>query len=247
MTTRRQVAIITGSGFAAFGGEAGGSAVSTRFGLPSSPIRHLDYDSHRVLVLARHGDAHDIPPHAINYRANLAALKLLGADAVIALNTVGVIPARPYPGQLAVPRQLIDYTWGRPHSVYDGGAGGLEHVDFTEPFSAELRRALLAAAESAGVVCHDGGVYGVTQGPRLETASEVDRYERDGVDLLGMTAMPEASIARELDLEFACLSLIVNLAAGRGDQAIHADIEASLLTAKLQAMQVLKRFFAHET
>ncbi len=244
MSEPARYAIIAGSGFADFGAEAPARAVATRFGAPSAPIRRLDYDALEVLLLARHGEHHDIPPHRINYRANLKALKLLGAEAVIALNTVGVIPARPYPGQLAVPQQLIDYTWGRPQTLFDGGAEGLDHVDFTEPFSDDLRRALIAAAADAEVECHDGGVYGVTQGPRLETAAEVDRFERDGVDFLGMTAMPEAALARELGLGYACLSLIVNRAAGRGAAAIHDDIEASTLTAKLGAVRVLKRFFA---
>lgn len=248
-TGSRRFAVIAGSGFSGFGADGGGIChrALTRFGEPSAPVRTVRYGSHSVLMLARHGDDIGIPPHRINYRANLVALKELGADSVIALNTVGVIPARLYPGQLAVPAQLVDYTWGRQHSIYDGGEAGLDHIDFTVPFSEPLRRSLLAAAEVAEVECHDGGVYGVTQGPRLETASEVDRFERDGIDFLGMTAMPEASLARELDLAYACLSLLVNRAAGRGEAAIHADIEASTLTAKLQAMRVLKQFFARET
>jgi len=237
-------AIVAGSGFAAFGGEDAGRTLSTRFGEPSSPLRRIDFGGTRVTVLARHGDRHDIPPHAINYRANLAALRLAGVDTVIAINTVGVIPMRLHPGHLAVPHQIVDYTWGRAHTMFDGGDAGLDHIDFTEPFTAPLRQALLAAASAAGADIHDGGVYGVTQGPRLETAAEVDRYERDGVDFLGMTAMPEAALAREAGMDYACLSLIVNRAAGRGDTAIHADIEASILSAKMQAMRVLKQFFS---
>lgn len=253
-TTRsRQFAVIAGTGFAAFGidgkddGADNRQRVATRFGEPSAPIGSVIYGEHSVLMLPRHGDDIGIPPHRINYRANLCALKLLGADSVISLNTVGVIPARLYPGQLAVPEQLVDYTWGRSHTVFDSDQVRFEHVDLTDPFSEPLRRSLLAAAKSAEVECHDGGVYGVTQGPRLETSGEVDRYERDGVDFLGMTAMPEASLARELELDYACLSLIVNRAAGRGEVTIHADIEASTLTAKLQVMRVLKQFFARET
>ncbi len=248
-TVSRQFAVIAGSGFQGFGVDGAGTCrrVVTRFGEPSAPIRTVTYGEHSVLMLARHGDDIGIPPHRINYRANLAALRGEGADSIIALNTVGAIPADLYPGQLAVPAQLIDYTWGRQQSIYDGAGAALDHIDFTQPFSESLRQALLAAAKDAEVGCHDGGVYGVTQGPRLETAGEVDRFERDGVDFLGMTAMPEASLARELGLEYACLSLIVNRAAGRGEAAIHADIEASTLTAKLQAMRVLKRFFSRET
>ena len=242
----RRFAIIAGSGFESFGDDEG-REVETRFGAPSSPVRSLTYGSRSVLMLARHGDGFDVPPHRINYRANLTALRSEGADAVIALNTVGVIPARLHPGQLAVPDQLVDYTWGREHTVHDGGDVALDHIDFTEPFSAGLRTALLDAAREADVGCHDGGVYGVTQGPRLETAAEVDRYERDGIDFLGMTAMPEAALARELEMEYACLALLVNRAAGRGEAPIHADIEASMMTAKLQAIRVRKRFFSRET
>ncbi|MFQ5982848.1 MAG: S-methyl-5'-thioinosine phosphorylase [Woeseiaceae bacterium] len=241
--SRKRFAIITGTGFSSFGGEAEGRQVTTAYGPPSGPVRQLSYGAETVFVLGRHGDDLAIPPHRINYRANLMALKLVGADSVIAVNTVGVIGARRYPGQLAVPDQLIDYTYGRDHSIYDGDSATLNHVDFTEPFSAGLRQAILAAARAAEVECHDGGVYGATQGPRLETAAEVDKFERDGVDYLGMTAMPEAVVARELGLRYACLSLIVNRAAGRGDGAIHEDIEANTLSAKMQAIKVLKHFF----
>ena len=252
-------ALIAGSGFAGFGvaedehGHSSGQEardVLTPYGAPSAPIRSTLHSGHDVLMLARHGDDIGIAPHRINYRANLAALRKLGATTVIALNTVGVIPARLYPGNLAVPDQLIDYTWGRSHTLYDDAGNTeqpLDHIDFTQPFCGSLRTALLAAARDEDVECHDGGVYGVTQGPRLESRAEVDRFERDGVDFLGMTAMPEAALARELGLSYACLSLLVNRAAGRGDTSIHADIEASTLSAKMQAMRVLKRFFARET
>ncbi len=238
-----QYAIIAGSGFDGFGDGSIAREVTTRFGSPSAPLRELSYDVHTVLMLARHGDACDIAPHCINYRANLLALHLNRVSHVIALNTVGAIPAEVHPGQLAIPNQLVDYTWGRKHSIYEGGDLGLDHIDFTEPFSEELRQELLAAADAADVRCHDGGVYGVTQGPRLESVAEVDRFERDGIDYLGMTAMPEASIARELGMDYACLSLVVNAAAGRGEGSIHDDIEASTQTAKMQAFKVLKQLF----
>ena len=237
-------ALIAGSGFGSFANDAPVRPVTTRFGLPSAPVRELRYSEQSVFVLLRHGERHEFPPHRINYRANLQALKLLGATHVISLNTVGAIDARYEPGQLAVPDQLIDYTWGRVHTLYDDAQPGFDHVDFSEPFSAGLREALVAAAGRADAICHDGGVYGVTQGPRLETAAEVDRCERDGVHLLGMTAMPEAVLARELDMQFAVLSLIVNQAAGRGSQSIHADIEDNTMNAKMQAMRVLQQFFS---
>jgi len=184
-----------------------------------------------------------LPPHVINYRANLLALKELGAELVIALNTVGVVSDKREPGQLAVPDQIIDYTWGRAHSIYDEEIADFAHIEFTEPFAPSVREALLAAADAAGVDCFDGGVYAATQGPRLESAAEVDRLERDGADYIGMTAMPEASLAHELELDYACLSLIVNRAAGRGEMPIHEDVESSTLAARTQAMRMLKQFF----
>lgn len=242
MPATRQYAIIAGSGFRSFGDDSAGTVVSTKYGDPSGPVRELQYDQHTVYLVPRHGDDLLIPPHAINYRANLAALKILKVDCVIAMNTVGVITPDLHPGQIAVPDQLIDYTWGRKHSIYDG-VDSIDHIDFTAPFSTRLRSDLLSAASSAEVKVHDGGVYAATQGPRLETAAEVDRLERDGADYIGMTAMPEAALARELGMEYACLSLIVNYAAGRGEQPIHDDLEAGTMTAKMQAMKVLRVFF----
>ncbi len=240
---RGRRAIIAGSGFAALGDEAPRLTVSTRYGRPSSAIRRRRFGAEDVYVLLRHGEAHDIAPHAINYRANLKALSLIGVTTVIAINTVGSIARGVRPGQLAVPSQLIDYSWGRVHSIYDEPCANLDHVDFTRPVAEGLRQQLLRAARQVGAHCHDGGVYGVTQGPRLETAAEVDRYERDGVDYLGMTGMPEAGIARELGLDYAMLSLVVNVAAGRGARAIHEDIEVSTASARRAALAVLDSFF----
>ena len=240
--SRRQFAIIAGSGFRSLGEGSQARSIQTEYGPPSGAIRELGYDDQTVYLLPRHGEDLLIPPHAINYRANIKALEQLGVDCIVAMNTVGVITGGLHPGQLAVPDQLIDYTWGRAHSFFDGG-DSLDHIDFTSPLSAEVRRALLRAADAAGVPVHDGGVYAATQGPRLETAAEVDRLERDGADLVGMTAMPEASLARELGIEYACLSLIVNYAAGRGDQPIHDDLEAGTMMARMQAMKVLRLLF----
>ena len=236
-------AVIAGSGFGGTGEDGAGRRIHTRFGEPSAALRTLRFGGCDVCLLLRHGEAHDVPPHAINYRANLAALAQLGVRDVLALNTVGSIASDALPGQLAVPSQLIDYSWGRAHTIYDARSARLDHVDFTQPFSARLRSGLLDAAAQAGIDCRDGGVYGVTQGPRLETAAEVDRYERDGVDYLGMTGMPEASLARELGMAYAMLSLVVNVAAGRGAQAIHADIEENTGRARRQALAVLDRYF----
>ena len=238
-----QFAIILGSGCGELAGDGDGQAIETRFGAPSSPVRELRLNDRIVRVLSRHGDAHTIPPHRINYRANLAALKAAGVEAVIGLNTVGVITALRRPGELAVPDQLIDYTWGREHTIHETIAENVGHVDLTDPFAEPLRRALLEAAAVAGIDCYDGGVYAVTQGPRLETAAEIDRLERDGADFVGMTAMPEAALARELNLDYACLALVVNHAAGRGEKPIHDDVESSILSARTQAVKLLQHFF----
>lgn len=243
MRSSTQYALIAGSGFREFGADSATLVVETDYGETSSPVRELEYGDHKVFLIARHGDDLRIPAHRVNYRANMAALRKLGVSHVVALNTVGVIGSQLMPGQLAVPVQLMDYTWGRGHSIHDGNSDNLEHIDFTEPFCGELRQRILDAAESAGVACHDGGVYAVTQGPRLETAAEVRRLARDGADFVGMTAMPEASLAMELGIRYACLSLIVNHAAGCGQSGIHEDLEAHTATAKMQSMKVLRQFF----
>jgi 5'-methylthioinosine phosphorylase len=242
-SSTRQYALIAGSGFRDFGADSATHVVETEFGEPSSTVRELEYGEHRVFLIARHGDDLRIPAHRVNYRANMAALRQLGVDSVVAINTVGVISGQLMPGQLAVPAQLIDYTWGRGHSFHDGESDNLAHIDFTEPFCTDLRRRILDAAKVAGIACHDGGVYAVTQGPRLETAAEVRRLARDGADFVGMTAMPEASLAMELGMRYACLSLIVNHAAGCGHTLIHEDLEAHTATAKMQSMKVLRQFF----
>lgn len=240
---RTRYALIAGSGFRDFGAGSATHIVATDYGATSSPIRELEYGELKVYFVARHGDDLRIPAHRVNYRANMAALRKLGVDEVLALNTVGVISRQLMPGQLAVPAQLIDYTWGRGHSIHDGDSDNLHHIDFTEPFCSALRQKILLAAERAGVACHDGGVYAVTQGPRLETAAEVVRLARDGADFIGMTAMPEASLAMELGMRYACLSLIVNHAAGCSEAGIHEDLEAHTATARMQSMKVLREFF----
>jgi 5'-methylthioinosine phosphorylase len=188
----------------------------TRFGAPSGPVRIGTLEGHRVAFLARHGEAHSVPPHQVNYRANLAALQALGARRILALNTVGGITGRFGPRVLACPDQLIDYTWGRVSTICEESGTDVLHVDFGEPYTRALRDAVLAAAIAAGVELVDGGCYGATQGPRLETRAEIARLRRDGCDLVGMTGMPEAGLAREMGLEYACLAIIANWAAGAG-------------------------------
>ena len=191
--------------------------VETSYGSPSGPVRVGLLNGQRVAFLARHGEGHSIPPHKINYRANLAALRQLGATRVLALNTVGGITANFGPRVLACPDQLIDYTWGRISTLSEEPGSEVLHVDFGHPYTPSFRAKVLAAAKARGVQMQDGGCYGATQGPRLETNAEIARMRRDGCDLVGMTGMPEAGLARELGLEYACLAIVANWAAGCGD------------------------------
>ncbi len=234
--------IITGSGLAGALAGAPAGGIATRWGDASAAPARVDLGGGSAWVLPRHGLHHDIPAHRINYRANIARLHEQGVRRIVALNTVGVITAICRPGQLAVPRQLLDYTWGRASSYFDGGADGLRHIEFTEPFAPGLRADLLSAARRSGVACADGGVYAVVQGPRLETAAEIDRLERDGADLVGMTALPEAALAAELGIDYACLALAVNAAAGRGGGPIHADVALNSAAVRAAALTVLAAF-----
>jgi 5'-methylthioinosine phosphorylase len=211
-------AIIGGTGVYALAELADVATIArgTPYGEPSGPIRVGTLGGRRVAFLARHGEGHGVPPHRINYRANLAALQQAGARRVLALNTVGGITAGYPPGALGCPDQLIDYTWGRVSTLCEEPGTDVLHVDFGEPYTEALRRELLDAAGRAGVPMADGGCYGATQGPRLETRAEIARMRRDGCDLVGMTGMPEAGLARELGLDYACLAIVANWAAGAG-------------------------------
>ncbi len=189
----------------------------TRFGRPSGPVRIGTLGKARVAFLARHGEGHSVPPHKVNYRANLQALRDLGVRRVLALNTVGGITDDFGPRVLACPDQLIDYTWGRVSTICEEDGADVLHVDFGDPYTPALRKHILDAANVTGVTLVDRGCYGATQGPRLETRAEIARMRRDGCDLVGMTGMPEAGIARELGLDYACLAVVANWAAGCGD------------------------------
>ncbi len=215
-------------------------APETPWGLASAPLQRGLLDGAELFFLPRHGGGRPIPPHRVNYRANIAALAAAGVARVFAFNAVGGIDPELAPGTLVVPDQLIDYTWGREASFWDGPGGEPLHVDFTQPYDPGARAALLAGARRAGVAVRAGGVYGATQGPRLETAAEIRRLRRDGCDLVGMTGMPEAALARELGLAYASLALVVNPAAGVGTAAITlADIAAVLADAVPRAVRVL--------
>jgi 5'-methylthioinosine phosphorylase len=191
-------------------------AVTTPYGEPSAALTFGRLHGVDVVFLARHGDGHTIAPHRINYRANIKALHAQGVRNVIAVATVGGIREELGPGTLVVPDQLIDYTHGRENTFFDGVVQVLQHIDFTRPFHDAMRGRLLQAGRHSGETLHDGGVYGATQGPRLETAAEINRMARDGVDVVGMTGMPEAALARETGIDYAMLCVVVNAAAGRG-------------------------------
>lgn len=213
--------------------------IETPYGMPSAPLIRGRIEDRPVVFLARHGPDHSHAPHEINYRANLWALHAAGVDAVIAVAAVGGIVEPPAPGGLAVPEQLIDYTHGRAATFFEGEGTRVEHVDFTRPYSPDLRARLLVAGTAAGVDLVDGGCYAATQGPRLETAAEIDRLERDGCTLVGMTGMPEAVLARELELAYACCAVVANRAAGRGPAEITMEEIGMHLAAGMDRVRVL--------
>ena len=193
--------------------------VRTPYGEASGPLTFGRLNGREVIFLARHGYGHTIPPHAVNYQANVWALQAQGARKVISIASVGGIRSDLAPGSLVVPKQILDYTWGRKHTYFDGPDQPVTHVDFTHPYCEILRSRLLDVAGRIGQKMIDGGVYATTQGPRLESAAEIDRLERDGADMVGMTGMPEAGLARELDMRYAAVAVVVNYAAGRGESS----------------------------
>jgi 5'-methylthioinosine phosphorylase len=218
----------------------------TVYGEPSGPVRVGRLAGRTVAFLARHGEGHSLPPHKVNYRANLRRLKDLGATRVLAQNTVGGISDHYGPRVLGCPDQLIDYTWGRVSTLCEEADTEVMHVDFGEPYTPSLRRAVLDAAADAGVAVVDGGCYGATQGPRLETRAEIVRLRRDGCDLVGMTGMPEAALARELGLDYACLAVVANWAAGCGDAAeiTMAEVLANVDAASARLASLLTHLLA---
>jgi len=215
------LAIIGGSGLSQLGNlEVTRRKVSrTPYGEPSGALTIGTIGKSEVVFLARHGYGHTIAPHEVNYRANIWALKDSGADTIVSVASVGGIHKAMGPGVIAVPHQIIDYTWGRRHTFFEGRDVAVNHIDFTETYSPPLRESILKAAAACGEKVVDKGVYAATQGPRLETAAEINRLERDGADLVGMTGMPEAALAREIGVQYATIAVVENYAAGKGDSA----------------------------
>ena len=217
--------------------------VRTPYGEPSGALTVGGLKGTEVVFLARHGYSHSIPPHLVNYRANIWALHSAGVAQIVSVASVGGILPVLGPGRIAIPAQILDYTYGRAQTFFDGAGQPVTHVDFTEPYDRNLRTACLAAAGRASEPVHDGGVYATTQGPRLETAAEIDRIERDGGDMVGMTGMPEAVLARELGMAYAAIAVVANHAAGRASSASSIrldDIGAVLHEAMERVRRILE-------
>lgn len=238
-----KVAIIGGTGLTSIKGLeiAGREIVQTPFGEPSGPLVRGSLAGQEVYFLPRHGAAHTIPPHKINYRANIWALKETGVEQVIAVNAVGGIREDMQPGTLIVPDQVIDYTISRTNTFFEDGLKQVVHIDFTEPFCESLRQNIITAADNASIEVIKEGTYAATQGPRLETAAEINRLENDGCHLVGMTCMPEAALAREQELCYASISVVANLAAGRGIEDLTMEmIEKNLNDGMEKVRQLLE-------
>lgn len=241
------VAIIGGSGLSKLGNmEVTQRRVArTPYGEPSGALTFGRIRGREVVFLARHGYGHTIAPHEVNYRANIWALKDAGAECVVSVVSVGGIRADIEPGMLMLPNQVIDYTWGRSSTYFEGAGVPVNHIDFTEPYSRGVRKRILQAAKDCGEAILDGGVYAATQGPRLETAAEITRLERDGADIVGMTGMPEAGLAREVSLDYASIAVVANYAAGRGDSksAVPLDKIGEILDEAMgRVRRIIERF-----
>jgi 5'-deoxy-5'-methylthioadenosine phosphorylase len=240
-----EVAIIGGTGLTSLDGlvVTHREVVRTPWGEPSGPITHGTLGGQEVAFLARHGSGHTIPPHKINYRSNIWALKQIGIKRVVAVATVGGIHPAFTPATIAIPDQIVDYTWSRGHTFFEDDLTDVVHVDFTEPYCPDLRSALIDAAAAAEVTALDWGTYATTQGPRLESAAEIDKLERDGCHMVGMTGMPEACLAREAGLRYAHCALVVNAAAGRGESTISmGDIKKNLKVGMRSTRALLECF-----
>ena len=236
-----RLAIIGGSGLTALAGLIiqRQQMQPTPYGEPSGPLIFGLLHDKEVVFLPRHGNPHAIPPHRINYRANLWALKENGIASIIAVNAVGGITHEMHPGRLVIPTQIIDYTSARQNTYFEENLESVVHIDFTNPYCESLRRLLIKAGITAQLDMYDGGTYGATQGPRLETAAEIARMEKDGCDLVGMTGMPEAALARELELDYVSICVVVNWAAGKTEGEITMDIIEKYLASGIKMTRQL--------
>lgn len=216
--------------------------VHTPYGEPSGFFTWGELFGHEIIFLARHGYSHHIPPHRVNYRANIWAMQDLGIERVIAFNAVGGITDEMQPETIVIPHQIIDYTHGRDHTFFEGGdSSKVTHIDFTEPYCSHTRKLVIKAAGVAGVKIVPNAVYAATQGPRLETAAEIDKLEKDGCSIVGMTGMPEAALAKERGLSYVACAIVANRAAGRGDGEITVEmIEHHLKNGIVSAAKLLE-------
>ena len=239
----QDIAIIGGTGLASFPGLKiiRKEVVRTPFGTPSGPITFGDYCGKKIIFLPRHGSRHTIPPHMVNYRANIWALRDKDVKNIVAVAAVGGINKEVTPARIIIPDQIIDYTYGREHTYFEKDLSQVKHIDFTHPYNEALRQKLIEASEMAKLDAYQHGVYAATQGPRLESAAEINRLERDGCDLVGMTGMPEAALARELDIAYAHCAICVNPAAGRGDKEITLE---SIRQCTEQGMEKVRELLA---
>ena len=181
--------------------------------------------SHEVkdfLILFRHGKKHSIPPHQVNYQANIFALNKLSVKTIYSFCSVGSIFSEGIPGSICIPSQIIDYTWGRSHTFFENNSK-VEHIDFTNPFSIVTQNMLKTTLENLNINYFKELVYGVSQGPRLETAAEIKKYQKDGCDIIGMTAMPECSLAKEIGISYAIIAFVVKWCAGINDSSSKID------------------------
>ena len=226
-----ELAIIGGTGLTSINDLeiTGREMMTTPFGEPSGPLVHGELYGHEVMFLPRHGSGHTIPPHKVNYRANIWALREAGAKSVIAVNAVGAIQSDMQPASLVIPDQIVDYTWSRTNTFFEEGLSKVVHIDFTDPYCEGMRSKIIAAAEEINLTLCNSATYAAMQGPRLETAAEINKLESDACHIVGMTGMPETALARELELCYACIAVVANMAAGRGDGEITmSEIERHL-------------------
>jgi purine nucleoside phosphorylase len=239
----RRLGLIGGTGLDHWGTAVRSHEIKGIYGQPSAALAEYHVGNLQLFFLPRHGKQHEFPPHAVNYRANIDAFRQMQVEGIIAVNAVGGISGNNQSGTLTVPDQLIDYTWGR-ESTYILDAIDLAHAEFAEPFEGKVRSGLINAAAVSGVPVTDGGCVAVTQGPRLETAAEIKRLERDGCDVVGMTSMPEAILAREAGLDYASLCINANRAAGLEQEPVSMDaIVSTLASAMIKVRKLLGEFF----
>lgn len=240
-----EIGIIGGTGLAELEGITVSEkrAVVTQFGAPSSTLVFANWHDKKIVFLPRHGQPHTIPPHKVNYRANIWAFKEAQVKTIIACNAVGGIYRNAKPEDLFIPDQVIDYTYSRAQTFFEDKLNEVVHIDFTHPYTPELRQKLIAAAERIHLKVIPKGIYAAVQGPRLETAAEINKLERDGCDIVGMTGMPEAALAREAGMDYVCVALVVNKAAGRGEGPLaQADFEKTFQHGKSKIIKLLDSF-----